>query len=244
MDIQKQNLNNSNQWSNVPYTSPPTSSSFLQDLYDPLPPIDDHMSAQSDSPGNSSHIHQYQPSPPPPQVYKQPIQDWNMGGAVSSIDHHDNGYYRRATYPYIRQDEHPHHPYQQQMHQQIPPMQSHHHHHQMHPMMDVNGLKFEHSSPVVVPTQHILPSPSPYYGHPDSRPGSSHSHLSDGSGYIPSHPQPSIMHTSDAASKETQWLRRRCFNCHQTEPPSWRRSTLNPGKIVSFTSTLRVSNGA
>ncbi|KAK7015612.1 hypothetical protein R3P38DRAFT_2518817, partial [Favolaschia claudopus] len=24
----------------------------------------------------------------------------------------------------------------------------------------------------------------------------------------------------------------RCFNCHTTEPPSWRRSTLNPGKIV------------
>ncbi|KAG5219933.1 Homobasidiomycete-specific transcription factor [Salix suchowensis] len=34
------------------------------------------------------------------------------------------------------------------------------------------------------------------------------------------------------ASKETQYLRRRCFNCHTTEPPSWRRSTLNPGKIV------------
>ncbi|KAJ7688685.1 hypothetical protein B0H17DRAFT_897758, partial [Mycena rosella] len=39
-------------------------------------------------------------------------------------------------------------------------------------------------------------------------------------------------HTDDAASKETQYLRRRCFNCHTTEPPSWRRSTLNPGKIV------------
>ncbi|KAJ3818332.1 putative GATA type transcriptional activator [Lentinula raphanica] len=41
-----------------------------------------------------------------------------------------------------------------------------------------------------------------------------------------------IQHTDDAASKETQYLRRRCFNCHTTEPPSWRRSTLNPGKIV------------
>jgi len=41
-----------------------------------------------------------------------------------------------------------------------------------------------------------------------------------------------VMHTDDAASKETQYLRRRCFNCHTTEPPSWRRSTLNPGKIV------------
>lgn len=46
------------------------------------------------------------------------------------------------------------------------------------------------------------------------------------------HPVPPVQHTDDAASKETQYLRRRCFNCHTTEPPSWRRSTLNPGKIV------------
>lgn len=43
----------------------------------------------------------------------------------------------------------------------------------------------------------------------------------------------SVMHTDDAASKETDFLRRRCFNCHSTDPPSWRRSTLSPGKIVS-----------
>lgn len=47
-----------------------------------------------------------------------------------------------------------------------------------------------------------------------------------------------IMHTDDAASKETQYLRRRCFNCRATEPPSWRRSTLNPGKIVRCLSKL------
>ncbi|KAJ7482091.1 hypothetical protein B0H11DRAFT_2418969 [Mycena galericulata] len=41
-----------------------------------------------------------------------------------------------------------------------------------------------------------------------------------------------VQHTDDAASKETQYLHRRCFNCHTTKPPSWRRSTLNPGKIV------------
>ncbi|KAK6974969.1 hypothetical protein R3P38DRAFT_3295937 [Favolaschia claudopus] len=50
-------------------------------------------------------------------------------------------------------------------------------------------------------------------------------------GYPAPHGLP-VQHTDDAASKETQYLRRRCFNCHTTEPPSWRRSTLNPGKIV------------
>ncbi|VDC00386.1 unnamed protein product [Peniophora sp. CBMAI 1063] len=50
--------------------------------------------------------------------------------------------------------------------------------------------------------------------------------------YLQAHPAIPVQHTDDAASKETQYLRRRCFNCSQTEPPSWRRSTLNPGKIV------------
>jgi hypothetical protein len=91
-----------------------------------------------------------------------------------------------------------------------------------------------HHNSVIVPTQHILPAPTAYYAQPDSRPGSSHSHVSP-SGYMHGHPVMTVMHTDDAASKETQYLRRRCFNCHQTEPPSWRRSTLNPGKIVRMT---------
>ncbi|KAJ7147305.1 hypothetical protein C8R46DRAFT_845637, partial [Mycena filopes] len=39
-------------------------------------------------------------------------------------------------------------------------------------------------------------------------------------------------HTDDASSKDTQYLRRRCFDCHITEASSWRRSTANPGKII------------
>ncbi|KAJ7218598.1 hypothetical protein GGX14DRAFT_341613, partial [Mycena pura] len=39
-------------------------------------------------------------------------------------------------------------------------------------------------------------------------------------------------YTDDVAAKETLRLKRKCFNCLTTEPPSWRRSTLNPGKIV------------
>ena len=41
-----------------------------------------------------------------------------------------------------------------------------------------------------------------------------------------------VQHTDEAASEETQRLRRRCYNCHTTEPPSWRRSTLTPAKIA------------
>ncbi|KAF8707561.1 GATA zinc finger, partial [Rhizoctonia solani] len=48
----------------------------------------------------------------------------------------------------------------------------------------------------------------------------------------PSRPDVQITYTDDSATKLTQYLRRRCFNCRVTEPPGWRKSTLNPGKIV------------
>ncbi|KAI0322500.1 hypothetical protein OF83DRAFT_1161189 [Amylostereum chailletii] len=79
-------------------------------------------------------------------------------------------------------------------------------------------VKLEESAPVIVPSQIIYRSPSLDHMHPMS--------------YLPHHAGLPVQHTDDAASKETQYLRRRCFNCSQTEPPSWRRSTLNPGKIV------------
>ncbi|KAG8711232.1 hypothetical protein FRC09_020706 [Ceratobasidium sp. 395] len=44
-----------------------------------------------------------------------------------------------------------------------------------------------------------------------------------------------ITYTDDTATKLTQYLRRRCFNCRVTEPPGWRKSILNPGKIVRAT---------
>lgn len=84
-----------------------------------------------------------------------------------------------------------------------------------------DGVKLEDASPVIVPSQTAFYRP-PSGGamHPMSM------------SYLSPHTGLPVQHTDDAASKETQYLRRRCFNCHTTEPPSWRRSTLNPGKIV------------
>ncbi|KAH8118398.1 hypothetical protein DFH11DRAFT_1796705 [Phellopilus nigrolimitatus] len=84
------------------------------------------------------------------------------------------------------------------------------------------GIKLEDAAPVIVPSQHI------FYPRPPSQAGQ----LPPMPLYMAPHAAIPIQHTDDAASKETQYLRRRCFNCHTTEPPSWRRSTLNPGKIV------------
>jgi hypothetical protein len=41
-----------------------------------------------------------------------------------------------------------------------------------------------------------------------------------------------IVHTDDAATKLSDRVRRRCFNCCTTETSTWRRSSLNPGKVV------------
>jgi GATA-binding protein len=82
-----------------------------------------------------------------------------------------------------------------------------------------SGVKMEDHSPVIISSQS---------GYVHSQQQSAQMPLA---GYMSPHGIP-IQHTDDAASKETQYLRRRCFNCHTTEPPSWRRSTLTPGKIV------------
>ncbi|GBE79809.1 hypothetical protein SCP_0210100 [Sparassis crispa] len=90
----------------------------------------------------------------------------------------------------------------------------HPHFHDYH----LDGIKTEEAAPVIVPSQTA-------YCRPTSAGMLPLPCLSPHAGLL-------VQHTDDAASKETQYLRRRCFNCHTTEPPSWRRSTLNPGKIV------------
>ena len=42
----------------------------------------------------------------------------------------------------------------------------------------------------------------------------------------------SIIYTDDAGLKPCGRIRRWCFNCKATTTTTWRRSTLNPGKIV------------
>ncbi|KAF9444509.1 hypothetical protein P691DRAFT_677457 [Macrolepiota fuliginosa MF-IS2] len=55
----------------------------------------------------------------------------------------------------------------------------------------------------------------------------------------PYHPYPvpgsqpvTIVHTDDAATKLSDRVRRRCFNCCTTDTSTWRRSNLSPGKVL------------
>ncbi|KAJ7910047.1 hypothetical protein B0H13DRAFT_2192562, partial [Mycena leptocephala] len=40
------------------------------------------------------------------------------------------------------------------------------------------------------------------------------------------------VHTDDAATKLSDRVRRRCFNCCTTDTSTWRRSNLSPGKVL------------
>ncbi|KAJ3903003.1 hypothetical protein F5879DRAFT_990506 [Lentinula edodes] len=41
-----------------------------------------------------------------------------------------------------------------------------------------------------------------------------------------------VLYTEDAATKLSNRVRRRCFNCFTTNTSTWRRSSLNPGKML------------
>ncbi|RSH80736.1 hypothetical protein EHS25_007072 [Saitozyma podzolica] len=41
-----------------------------------------------------------------------------------------------------------------------------------------------------------------------------------------------IIYTDDADTKQTAEIKRKCYNCESINPPSWRKSTVQPGKIA------------
>ncbi|KAF8879167.1 hypothetical protein BD779DRAFT_1676558 [Infundibulicybe gibba] len=49
---------------------------------------------------------------------------------------------------------------------------------------------------------------------------------------LPGQPNGTIGYTDDAATKLSDRVRRRCFNCSTTDTSTWRRSNLSPGKVL------------
>ncbi|KAI0082505.1 hypothetical protein K474DRAFT_1633739 [Panus rudis PR-1116 ss-1] len=237
------------------YPQPPGSrGSLLEELYENDVP--EHTSLPQDVRPleNGPHYHD--------QHYHHPPGQWSNIPQTAHADHHhmqshvprhahDVAMTRRATFPYVRQERpevmsYPPHPF---MHAPAEPDSLHsspyssrpctvygeplpldgsphmaHMNHLDEPFahqvpMGYDHIKTEESvAPVIVPSQTAFGRPSSAGMHPVP--------------CLTSHANLLVQYTDDAASKETQYLRRRCYNCHTTEPPSWRRSTLNPGKIV------------
>ncbi|RDB19971.1 hypothetical protein Hypma_012908 [Hypsizygus marmoreus] len=213
-----------------------TRGSLLQELYD------HDLAEQQQQP---QYLDQSESQP-----FHNGVDSWSQHVQQQQQQQHRHQDYhlsRRATFPYVRQDrddplplQHypPFLPQQQQEnmyssrqdslysepiseHQEnfLPSMSSSPHQ-PYHEFDDNPSIKLED-------TNLMVPSQTSFY-----RPPSSSSCHPMTMSYLSPHTGLPVQHTDDAASKETQYLRRRCFNCHTTEPPSWRRSTLNPGKIV------------
>jgi hypothetical protein len=70
------------------------------------------------------------------------------------------------------------------------------------------------------PATHVVPSQIP---------GGTH----DIGYHYPGQQQFNAIYTDDATTKLNDRIRRRCFNCCTTDTSTWRRSSLNPGKVVS-----------
>lgn len=186
-----------------------------------------------------------------PHSYTQDYPDHKGWQEIDDSAHQPSHQYpnhslpRRATFPYVRHDREevvPASPYPPPYMNDSPnhlinPFAPQHHQPQRSNYYPSPQLPLNRSPPtgyMSPPSSHVkledphhsplmLPHHPPFYGSPGPY------HLPTG---LPHHTGIPVQHTDDAASKETQYLRRRCFNCHTTEPPSWRRSTLNPGKIV------------
>ena len=115
--------------------------------------------------------------------------------------------------------------------QPFEPQQRYEHHHPQHP----------HSQH---PDSHSQYHTQPYFNvptmaHPQPPPPQMRDNY--GRQYPPINQAPvTIVHTDDAATKLTDGIRRRCFNCCTTDTSTWRRSNLSPGKVVRLLFLLSI----
>jgi hypothetical protein len=122
---------------------------------------------------------------------------------------------RRSPHLYPPPYQHIQHPYM--------PYPTHFDHHQRYDHQDPNHPPphphpyHPASAQFSIPTMHPPPPPhrDPYHPYP-----------------VPGATPVTIVHTDDAATKLSDRVRRRCFNCCTTDTSTWRRSNLSPGKVV------------
>ncbi|KAJ7758699.1 hypothetical protein B0H16DRAFT_1535379 [Mycena metata] len=134
-------------------------------------------------------------------------------------------------------------PAQQQQQQQPPPPP---HHYATYDMQRYPPGTYMYAPP---PPQYAHPHPHDQRYDPQQQPQYAHAPQPYPGGYIP-YPLPGtvlgaptgapgapasaipVVHTDDAATKLSDRVRRRCFNCCTTDTSTWRRSNLSPGKVL------------
>ena len=104
--------------------------------------------------------------------------------------------------------------------------------------------RYEHHPHSQHPDSHSQYHTQPYFNvptmaHPQPPPPQMRDNY--GRQYPPINQAPvTIVHTDDAATKLTDGIRRRCFNCCTTVTSTWRRSNLSPGKVVRLLFSLSI----
>ncbi|KAJ7775465.1 hypothetical protein B0H16DRAFT_1756840 [Mycena metata] len=125
--------------------------------------------------------------------------------------------------PHQYQYAHPHHAGPQYMYAPPPPPPQYAH----HPQAQDDPRNAQHASPYAHPYGGYVPYPYPGAPMPSSAPPAAPNSM-NGVGA----PGIAVIHTDDAATKLSDRVRRRCFNCCTTETSTWRRSNLSPGKVL------------
>ncbi|KIK02003.1 hypothetical protein K443DRAFT_544152 [Laccaria amethystina LaAM-08-1] len=185
-------------------------------LPSPPPPVTSLSASHSPSPSVTSADRSSVSTPvrrspaniqAPPPLYSTYHHDPSM---MQSNRHHPESHFSARAEPM-------HHPTYIYTHPPPPPFDPRYeHHHPTHsPYHTAAGLPHQ----FVVPAMPHGPGNTmrDSYGHPYPLPGQA---------------PVTIMHTDDAATKLSDRVRRRCFNCCTTDTSTWRRSNLSPGKVL------------
>ncbi|KAF8883478.1 hypothetical protein CPB84DRAFT_1850940 [Gymnopilus junonius] len=176
------------------------------------------------------------PSPPPP-ITTMSTHSHSPSPSVVSVDRSSN------STPHIRRSPPQHSmPMYAAPYQHDPPMMPsarHHSNHQYAPRAEV----ISHPGGTYLYSPHPAFDQHPRYDHHQhhnpktparspTRPPLQHMNDYNRQYPIPNQPPVTIVHTDDAATKLTDGIRRRCFNCCTTDTSTWRRSNLSPGKVL------------
>ena len=167
---------------------------------------------------------QHASNSPPPIATLPPHHPHSPAPSDASQDRSSLGTPPVRRSPHSYPPPYPHHyipPHFDSHHSATNNNNSHHHHH-----------RYDHPY-IYPPSQFSIPTMHPPSTH--HRQDSYHPYTG---------PQPvTIVHTDDAATKLSDRVRRRCFNCCTTDTSTWRRSNLSPGKVVGFFS-FRLNNSS
>ncbi|KAG7086229.1 hypothetical protein E1B28_002199 [Marasmius oreades] len=202
-------------------------------MHHPHAPYPNGHPHQLPPPHMSHHGHYYShPPPPPPLTHYSYYPPPPPPGHIMPYAHHGHPHQLPPPHSY---PPHPHHP--TPPHLQSPNSPHSHTLPSPHSQMHGHGHLPSHSQREPYAPERYAPGAQGQgaggFPPPPQQPSST-----GGKGNVyPSGAGPptstgEVVYTEDAATKLSDRVRRRCYNCYTTDTSTWRRSNLNPGKVL------------